>query len=193
MSQRICFSVLLSVALLSLACDSQPVQPLSPSSAVAPAAIRPTGVASIAGGVERAVTLFDACDPQTFNAALGPGACTRNGGVTFQNFLDQLRVHHSIGGWHFAPGVLTMEVGQTLVAINRGGEAHTFTEVEEFGGGKVPVLNNILGLTEVPECGASQDIAPGGRSADVETESGVEKYQCCIHPWMRTEVRIAAR
>ena len=30
-------------------------------------------------------------------------------------------------------------------------------------------------------------------SSEVEDDAGVEKYQCCIHPWMRTEVRIAAR
>jgi hypothetical protein len=186
MTQRSCLAVFLSLALLSFACDSRSAQPLSPSapgSAVADA---------VAGSVERVVTLFDACDPQTFNQALGAGTCTRSGGVTFQNFLDQLRTHHSIGAWHFAPGVLTMKVGQTLVAINRGGEAHTFTEVEEFGGGKVQDLNNLIGLTEVaPECLQSQDIAPGARSTDVEDESGVEKYQCCIHPWMRAEIRIA--
>jgi plastocyanin len=154
-------------------------------------------VEKIVGGIERAVMLFDACDPATFNAALGPGTCSRNGGVTFQQFLDQLGQHHSIGPWHFAPGVLTMKAGQTLVAVNTGGEAHTFTEVEDYGGGIVPVLNTLTGLTAVaPECTHLQPsdfLAPGQRSSETEDGEGVEKYQCCIHPWMRAEVRISER
>jgi hypothetical protein len=54
------------------------------------------------------------------------------------------------------------------------------------------VLNQLSGNTEVaPECKAltpSDFIAPGGsRSDEVE---GAELYQCCIHPWMRTVVRV---
>jgi len=28
------------------------------------------------------------------------------------------------------------------------------------------------------------------KSDGAEDEEGVEKYQCCIHPWMRAEVHI---
>jgi plastocyanin len=146
---------------------------------------------------QHVVTLFDACDPETFNAALGEGMCTRSGGVRFDKFLEQLGQHHSIGAWHFAPSRVTMKVGELLVATNRGGEAHTFTEVEEFGGGFVDQLNQLTGLTEVaPECAALAGggmIAPGESSSEEEEDAGVEKYQCCIHPWMRTEVRIAEK
>ena len=80
------------------------------------------------------------------------------------------------------------------MAVNRGGETHTFTEVDEFGGGIVPDLNERMGLTEVaPECNmlAPADFIPaGGSSSETEDEEGVEKYQCCIHPWMRAEVHI---
>jgi hypothetical protein len=97
----------------------------------------------------------------------------------------------------FAPPNVTMRVGEDLVAINKGGETHTFTEVEEFGGGIVPVLNQLTGLTTIaPECqqlAAGDFIAPGGSSRETEHEAGVEKYQCCIHPWMRAEVRIAQK
>jgi hypothetical protein len=90
-----------------------------------------------------------------------------------------------------------MRVGQLLVATNRGGETHTFTEVEEFGGGIVPQLNQLTGLTDVaPECTqlAGKDfLAPGASSSEKEEEAGVEKYQCCIHPWMRAQVRIAEK
>ena len=97
-----------------------------------------------------------------------------------------------------APGVVQMQAGQKLVAINNGGETHTFTEVDEFGGGIVPVLNNLGGFgAPAPECGQlkpSDFLAPGARSVETEDEGGeVEKYQCCIHPWMRAEVRIAEK
>jgi plastocyanin len=203
MTIRLSSTVLAAAAVLAVGCGggAQPVAPsLGPSSSLAiSAGESPAGAmaAAIAGGIERAVMLFDACDPATFNAALGPGTCTRSGGVTFQTFLDQLGNHQSVGAWHFAPGVLTMKAGQTLVAINTGGEDHTFTEVEEFGGGIVPVLNTLTHLTTVaPECTQLQPsdfLAPGERSSETEDEEGVEKYQCCIHPWMRAEVRISEK
>ena len=31
----------------------------------------------VAGGKDRLVQIMDACDPQTFNAALGAGSCVR--------------------------------------------------------------------------------------------------------------------
>ena len=33
------------------------------------------------GGEQRLITMTDACDPQTFDAVLGAGTCTRSGGV----------------------------------------------------------------------------------------------------------------
>jgi hypothetical protein len=51
---------------------------------------------------------MDACDRESLNAALGEGACVRNGGVTFENFLLLLGEHHSVGGWHFAPGTVNL-------------------------------------------------------------------------------------
>jgi plastocyanin len=179
---------------LALACEGNHPQPIAPSALqsgsanVGSGAPLPVGTASAAA---HAITLFDACDPATFNAAIGPGACVRSGGVTFQNFVEQLRRHHSAGAWHFAPVQVTMRAGQMLEANNRGGEAHTFTEVEEFGGGTVPFLNNLVGLTEMaPECSGAVMIPSGGSSSETEDEPGVEKYQCCIHPWMRAEVRV---
>jgi hypothetical protein len=90
-----------------------------------------------------------------------------------------------------------MQVGQMLVATNRGGETHTFTEVEEFGGGIVSQLNDLTGLTNVaPECNqlmGSDFLAPGASSSEEEEEAGVENYQCCIHPWMRAQVRVTEK
>jgi hypothetical protein len=137
---------------------------------------------------------MDACDPESFNAQFGDGTCVRNGGVRFDKFIAELTLHHSIGAWHFTPGQAQMDVGDDLVARNDGGEVHTFTEVDEFGGGIVPLLNQITGEeTVAPECMALQPtdfIAAGGTSREKEEKEGVEKYQCCIHPWMRTVVHI---
>jgi hypothetical protein len=79
--------------------------------------------------------------------------------------------------------------------VNHGGEVHTFTEVEEFGGGIVPALNNLAHTpVEAPECKALESddfIAPGATyESDTEQEPGEEKYQCCIHPWMRLTAHI---
>ena len=143
--------------------------------------------------VERRVNMMDACDPATFNAELGPGACVRNGGVTFEQFIAQLERKGTVGSWHFSPTNLNAKVGQTLLAVNRGGEVHTFTEVEEFGGGFVPSLNELSGNDEAaPECMHLDDddfVAPGDTYEEEIEEAGTELYQCCIHPWMRTTVR----
>jgi hypothetical protein len=149
------------------------------------------------------VNLMDACDPETFNApppaGAGPGTCVRNGGITFQNFIEQLTRFGSIGAWHMAPPNSNLLVGQHFLAVNHGGEVHTFTEVEEFGGGIVAPLNAILHLTTVaPECAALDPavhpedfIAPGATfQSDTEEEEGDEKYQCCIHPWMRLTAHV---
>jgi plastocyanin len=187
-----------------LGCSDSTRMPASPS-AIPPSASRasagaigsalaPMTPVTVGGHAQSAITMLDACDPETFNAALGPGTCVRKGGVLFADFIDLLRRHQSVGAWHFTPPQASMDVGDVLLAVNRGGETHTFTEVEEYGGGIVPMLNQLSGLTTVaPECTQLKpaDFIPaGGSSSQTEGEQGVEKYQCCIHPWMRAEVRV---
>lgn len=191
--------VFVFTAVMFVGCEKNTAQPSAPSPLANDQAVvvsQPTQLAAN-GASQHVVTMFDACDPETFNAELGAGTCTRSGGVRFDSFVEQLRKHHSIGAWHFAPSEVTMRVGQMLVATNQGGETHTFTEVEEFGGGIVPLLNQLTGITNVaPECNAltGRDfLAPGASSRETEEDAGVEKYQCCIHPWMRAEVRIAQK
>ena len=150
------------------------------------------GLKAIAGGEQRQVQMMDACDPQSFNAAIGPGTCTRQGGVTFAKFLTLLGRHQKVGAWNFAPSTLNVRVGQELLAVNHGGEVHTFTEVEEFGGGFIPDLNVLSGTpVPAPECLslAPEDfVLPGGTFTDEVSEEGAELYQCCLHPWMRAVV-----
>jgi plastocyanin len=142
---------------------------------------------------ERRILMMDACDSASFNAALGEGTCNTAGSVTFEEFNQQFARIGRVPEWRFSPTVLDVMVGDTYTAMNVGGESHTFTEVEEFGGGFVAALNG--GQPTVPECqglAGSAFIPPGGTQSDTPDEAGTEKYQCCIHPWMRTTVRVRA-
>jgi len=160
----------------------------------APNATR-TGPAAKSGPLERMVTMLDACDPDTFNEAIGPGACNRSGGLRFDLFIEQLTRLGSVGAWRFSPGTSKVSTGTTFVATNRGGEVHTFTEVKQFGGGIVPDLNVLAHTPDVaPECGALEGddfVAPGGTYRETVHQSGPAKFQCCIHPWMRLEASVS--
>jgi len=141
------------------------------------------------------VSMQDNCDPTSFNAALGAGTCTGTGSMTLAQFNAELQATQQVTAWRYVPATLTMRVGQTIAAMNVGGEEHTFTEVDDFGGGIVPSLNSASGNpVEAPECaqlGATDFVASGQTfTTDVATTVGTEKYQCCIHPWMRAVVTV---
>jgi plastocyanin len=152
---------------------------------------------SSAAGATRQVQVLDDCDPATFNAAIGPGTCTKDGGTTFQEFIAQLLAQGRAPAWRFAPEQLRLDAGGTLQARNRGGEVHTFTEVASFGGGCIAALNDLLGLTPVPECAGfpggafgATSVAPGGTVTTAPLSPGVHRYECLIHPWMRTTATV---
>jgi hypothetical protein len=99
------------------------------------------------------IQILDQCEPASFNAVLGPGACVGTGTVTFAQFLGELTSLQRAPQWRFTPAQLQMQVGQKFVATNMGGETHTFTEVKLFGGGIVPLLNQLSGAKRLaPEC-----------------------------------------
>jgi len=133
----------------------------------------------------------------TFNAVIGPGTCSRNGGVRFPEFVAQLTAHQSAGAWHNAPSQMEAWVGETLVAHNDGGEVHTFTRVAQFGGGIIPFLNDLAGTPNVaPEClnaKPSEFMLPGGTDSEALVQAGDIKYECCVHPWMRTTVHVRSK
>jgi hypothetical protein len=152
------------------------------------------------------VNVFDDCDAATFNSGppTGPGLghiCDGNGKTTFQSFVAQLQANgvvdnKSAKGWKFAPGMLDLDAGQPFIAVNKGGETHSFTEVANFGGGCVAILNTLLGgLTPVPECATPAfpaTLVPAGGTLDVAGLSpGVHRFECLIHPWMRTTVVVS--
>lgn len=118
---------------------------------------------------------------------------SRNGGITFDTFVQQLEAQRTVPSWIFTPQVIHVSHPMTLPVVNRGGEVHTFTEVEESGGGIVPVLNLLTGNpTPAPEClslGGADFIPAGGETMHHFEAGEAEKYQCCIHPWMRSVSR----
>jgi hypothetical protein len=138
------------------------------------------GMSLIGGSVgspspsERLVSMKDACDPTTF----GPGTCVRPGRVQFDDLIAELERKGEAGAWHFVPATTTAPLGQTLVAINRGGEVHTFTHVKTFGGGIVPLLNDLAHVPNVaPECTALEPddfVTPGTTYEEDIVGTGVQ-------------------
>ena len=178
--------------------NSESSSPVGPSDVSDPRTARPSGTpARAAGGSNVIINMMDNCDRDTFDAVIGPGTCVRNGGMKFDQFIAQLTRLGFVGSWHFSRPVANARVGQSLLVTNRGGEVHTFTEVEEFGGGIVPDLNELAGVPDVaPEClnlAAGDFVAPGGTFTETEDEEGDEKYQCCIHPWMRLDLHVTEK
>jgi len=148
----------------------------------------------------------DYCDPTTFNAAIGPGTCARStvpGAITFAGFLAEVGADKSVGAWRFVPNQVIVAEGATLHLQNLGGETHTFTQVKNFGGGFIDLLNAPSGNpVPAPECaqvvngqlvpqppGPDNIFIPAAGSAAVPLGQEVNaKYQCCIHPWMRLTI-----
>jgi hypothetical protein len=63
----------------------------------------------------------------------------------------------------------------------------------QFGGGIVPTLNAVSNNpVEAAECKtleADDFVVPGGTYRATLTKDAVQRFQCCIHPWMRTTVQ----
>jgi plastocyanin len=150
------------------------------------------------------VVALDECDPATFNVlgAAGPGFCKNvalgytpfGSTTTFASLLAEVASGHPDKNWDFEPDNLTVDEGTPIVAVNQGGEPHTFTEVKQFGGGFIPPLNG--GENAVPECAegfSSVDVArtrilQGSQLQVAGLAKGEHHFQCCIHPWMRMTV-----
>src|SRR5690242_19128018 len=94
------------------------------------------------------IIMRDACDPDTFNARLGPGHCIagQHGPTLFALFIAELTSDQIAGAWRFNPLLnasgdvfslvtLNLTAGQQIQIQNLGGETHTFTRVAKFGGG----------------------------------------------------------
>jgi hypothetical protein len=156
------------------------------------------GAGAIEG--EKKFRMYDDCEPTTFNAVLGAGACIGNGHTTFQEFIEELEETQDAHKWRNQPSQAHLNVGRPTLIENRGGEVHTFTPVAAFGGGFVNDLNGISGNpVPAPEClnfasivfipAGGVEEGPVAGSSDLPV--GVTRFQCCIHPWMRTIIEVA--
>src|SRR5579864_1831203 len=99
------------------------------------------------------IVALDECDPATFNAAIGPDFCKNvalGAATTFDELFKLAGQGTPDPGWDFEPDVLHIKKGTPLIVVDQGGEPHTFTEVEKFGGGFIEPLN--AGEPTVPEC-----------------------------------------
>jgi hypothetical protein len=162
-----------------------------------------TGADSVGEVVEASkghteIHVEDDCDPATFGALCRPGF---NGGTTLAEFNAELDATQEVQAWEFGGGEIRVSAGQSFRVGSEAGETHTFTVVQNFGGGRVPILNERSGTPVVaPECVAGPnptnvDIPAGGNltvttGANGAVPRGTHKVQCCIHPWMRTTVQI---
>ena len=80
------------------------------------------GASPAMAGDDRTVFVMDRCEPDSFDAVLGAGACVRDGGVTLDKFLR--RVNPKDGGhnaWRFSRHEVVLKPGETLSARNTGG------------------------------------------------------------------------
>jgi len=164
-------------------------------------------------GRAKRVRLEDRCDPASFNAAIPsppgqPPTCIphRDGrNITFDEFVAKLNPDdfgHS--KWRNNSDDLDLDYGDSISAVVRGGEFHTFTEVERYGPGCLAFINDALGLTgpapTEAECFGpggfteTSGVLPNGLSTlsvgpDILTP-GVHKFMCELHPWMKTTVTV---
>jgi plastocyanin len=137
----------------------------------------------------RKIVMRDDCDP-TDPAWTPTGGCVLpDGDVTFAEFSAAVPIGHP--AWRNDPSYLKFKAEKDVKVANEGGREHTFTHVENWGGGIVPPLN-LPGQATVPECqDFGSSLLPPGTELRVENlEPGVHKFQCCFHPWMRAEIRV---
>ena len=152
----------------------------------------------------RHVNLVDDCDPDD-PLWLPVGCFQKDGDVKVAEFNAFLRsplydnippfgvepgmflVGHP--AWRNDPSHLVIEAGKKIQIRNVGGRPHTFTKVAEFGGGVVAPLN--VGTQTAVECTLSiTRLEAGDRDTIIAEGEGIQRFQCCFHPWMRATVRV---
>jgi hypothetical protein len=160
------------------------------------------------GPQARAVALRDDCDPASFNEAVGPGTCVGSGETTFNEFVAELQKDQVAKDWNMDPNHFNVKPAQAVAITNQGGELHSFTRVAMFGGGFIDFLNQLSGnpvpcaecavkdshgdLQPPPPSASNMYVGPG-QTVMLDTSiltMGVNRFQCVIHPWMRTIVTL---
>src|SRR3712207_240649 len=101
--------------------------------AIATVALATAASPALAG--DAVVKVRSACDPATFNAAIGEGTCVRSGGgdrVTIVAAFAAVAEDGEHGAWSFTDKADLEHAESLRVRLGRGGEAHSFTEVPAF-------------------------------------------------------------
>jgi plastocyanin len=130
-------------------------------------------------------------------------------GFIFQRPAQVLK-ERDARGWRFNPDDVDAKSGTRLHVVNEGGEVHTFTRVAEFSLGCIDVINaafaGLLPAADPALCANFPSdprlnvLAPKNAPRPLNTlpthidvpvtGGGTLKYQCMIHPWMRTTVEV---
>jgi plastocyanin len=163
-------------------------------------AITDFGAAAQVMSADNNIVIMDNCQPgdSGWNPTGGCAINPNRGDVPFAEFgqlLTSPLISSLVGhpSWRNEPSHLATGGGRRVRAINRGGRAHTLTEVEDFGGGSVAAFN--ISMTRAPECPPTpadvrDALAPGQSMTLTDLDPGLHKFQCCFHPWMRATVRV---
>jgi plastocyanin len=153
------------------------------------------------GASSAQIVALDECDPDTFNApsAVGPDFCKNvalGAATTFSELFRKAKERHPDPKWDFEPDSLSIKKGTVLSIVDQGGEPHTFTEVQEFGGGFILPLNGGEEIAHECDGGFSRvevartRILQGSQLQINGLSKGEHLFQCCIHPWMRVKVEV---
>lgn len=138
------------------------------------------------------IRLLDDCEVESFEAALGAGACVGDGGTEFDELIEELEEDGEHNKWATNPEKTHIEHGESLRVVNKGGEVHSFTHVKGFGAGCVPELNAILGLDGPPvsDCSQVRILFHNDHMKVHRLKPGKHRFQCMVHPWMHTTVKV---
>src|SRR5262245_49698637 len=125
-----------------IGCDQSPKSPATasvlPSANRADAAASGPAVASTAGANGHTVSIMDACDPDSFNAVRGAGACTRKGRVRVDAVSARPAAHQAAGARRSARAPADGPAGAVRQPRRRGPARHTSSQLAASGAGTVP-------------------------------------------------------
>jgi hypothetical protein len=189
-------------ALLALAIIACSDDPFSRDLALASRAGGPDAASLSLSGSDRdaahQVLIVDDCDSRDPGWAPTGGCVLKGGRVTLAEFNALVRSPLSLStvghpAWRNDPSYLDIESDKSVKVTNVGGRLHSFTEVANYGGGRVPPLN--VGLTPAPECllPSTTDVPPGESMRLENLGVGLHRFQCCIHPWMRELIAVGPK
>ena len=150
---------------------------------------------------------FEVTDDCAPNADWGLNGCLRESGDVTRAEFAAANANRYPGhpAWRIVAPYVGAQFQPDIRVENTGGRRHTFTEVARFGGGFVAGLNP-PGAVPAPECAIvnadgtlspsatalATSLAPGAELRVDGLQPGTYNFQCCIHSWMRTTVKVKA-